>query len=65
MASPGAACWAALQVARDLGEGKRVVVIFPSLGERYLSHELYADVQQFEQDVKSGRLARRIGEIRR
>jgi len=40
--SSGAACWAALQVARELGEGKRIVCILPSLGERYLSHELYA-----------------------
>lgn len=42
--SSGAAAWAALQVAAELGEGKRVVAIMPSLGERYLSHELYADI---------------------
>jgi cysteine synthase A len=35
--SAGAACWAALKVARDLGEGKTLVVIFPDTGERYLS----------------------------
>jgi len=39
--SSGAACWAALQLARELGEGKRIVCILPSLGERYLTHELY------------------------
>ena len=35
--STGAACWAALQVARKLGKGKTVVAIFPDTGERYLS----------------------------
>jgi len=35
--SSGAAMWAALQVARRLGAGKRVVVILPDTGERYLS----------------------------
>ncbi len=35
--SSGAACWAALQVAGRLGKGKRVVTIFPDVGERYLT----------------------------
>ncbi len=35
--SSGAACWAALQVAARLGKGKRVVVVFPDGGERYLT----------------------------
>jgi cysteine synthase A len=35
--SSGATVAAALQVAKDLGPGKRVVVISASLGERYLS----------------------------
>jgi len=39
--SSGAACFAALKVARDLGAGKRVVVIFPDTGERYFSIEQY------------------------
>jgi len=37
--SSGAACWVALQVARELGEGKRVVVVLPDTGERYGSME--------------------------
>jgi cysteine synthase len=35
--SSGAAMWAALRKARELGEGKVVVAIFPDGGERYLS----------------------------
>ena len=39
--SSGAACFAAFKVAKDLGKGKRVVVIFPDTGERYFSMEQY------------------------
>jgi len=39
--SSGAAMWAALQVARKLGSGKKLVVIFPDRGERYLSTGLF------------------------
>jgi len=35
--SAGAATWAALQVAVRLGPGKRVVVILPDTGERYVT----------------------------
>ena len=35
--SSGAACWAAFKVARALGPGNTVVVIFPDTGERYFS----------------------------
>ncbi len=35
--SSGAAVWAALQVARELGEGRTVVTVLPDTGERYLS----------------------------
>jgi cysteine synthase len=39
--STGAALFAGLQAARDLGKGKNVVVIAPSSGERYLSTNLF------------------------
>ncbi|WP_062350121.1 cysteine synthase A [Bacillus kwashiorkori] len=39
--SSGAAIYAALQVAKQLGKGKKVLAIIPSNGERYLSTPLY------------------------
>jgi len=39
--SSGAAVFAALKVAKDLGKGKRVIVILPDTGERYFSMEQY------------------------
>jgi cysteine synthase len=42
--SSGAAIYAALETARKLGKGKKVLAIIPSNGERYLSTALY----QFE-----------------
>ncbi|MBI4341306.1 MAG: pyridoxal-phosphate dependent enzyme, partial [Candidatus Omnitrophica bacterium] len=35
--SSGAACWAALRVAKTLGGRKTVVTVLPDTGERYLS----------------------------
>ncbi len=39
--SSGATVWAALQVARRLGAGKRVLCIAPDTGERYLSMGIF------------------------
>ncbi len=39
--SSGAAVWAALQLAKELGAGKKVVTVAPDFGERYLSTDLY------------------------
>ena len=41
--SSGAIAWAALQLARELGPGRRVVTIAPDSGARYLSTALFAD----------------------
>jgi cysteine synthase A len=40
--SSGAIVWAALQVARELGPGRRVACIAPDSGARYLTTPLYA-----------------------
>lgn len=42
--SSGAIVWAGIEVAKRLGKGKRVVVLVPSHGERYLSTLLFQDI---------------------
>lgn len=39
--SAGAAAWATFKVAKALGNGKRVLTVFPDTGERYFSMEQY------------------------
>jgi cysteine synthase A len=40
--SSGAILHATIEVARELGAGKRVLAILPDTGERYLSTELFS-----------------------
>ena len=44
--SSGAITWAAREVAKELGAGKRVISIICDFGERYLSHELFETTAQ-------------------
>lgn len=39
--SSGAVTWAAIEIAKELGPGKRVVAVLASTGERYLSTALF------------------------
>ncbi|HLO02882.1 MAG TPA: cysteine synthase A [Symbiobacteriaceae bacterium] len=39
--SSGAACWAAIEEARQAPPGTRIVTIFPDSSERYLSKQIY------------------------
>ncbi|SEF89249.1 cysteine synthase A [Paenibacillus sp. UNC499MF] len=41
--SAGATVWTAIQVARKLGPGKRVLCIAPDTGERYLSMDIFGE----------------------
>ncbi|MDH4180338.1 MAG: pyridoxal-phosphate dependent enzyme, partial [Armatimonadota bacterium] len=44
--SAGAAAFAALQIADELGPGKRVVVVLPDTGERYFGLEPYFELER-------------------
>ena len=41
--SSGAALWAALESAKKLGKGNRILAILPDTGERYLSTDIFID----------------------
>jgi len=63
---PEASMGTAIEMWEAYRHGAAVITISPmtlNWAVKFLSHELYADVGQFEQDVRNGRLARRIGEI--
>ena len=49
--SSGAALVAALRVAKDLGEGKTVVAVLPDTGERYLTHPLFAEIEELKDEA--------------
>ena len=60
--SAGAAVWAALQIAaRPEAAGKRIVVIIPDAGERYLSTALYEHLREPE----AACMTERIGAVAR
>jgi cysteine synthase A len=44
--STGAIVFAALEVAKELGEGKTVVAVLCDTGERYLTHPLFAEIDE-------------------
>lgn len=50
--SAGAACWAALEVAKKLDRGD-VVTVFPDFGEKYLSTTLWAGWEEFAPPVRA------------
>ena len=50
--SSGAMVWAALEVARELGPGHRVVTIAPDTGARYLSTALFTAPAEAEHEVE-------------
>ena len=46
----GAAAWAATQIAKEHGPDKRIVVVLPDSGERYLSSPLFEGVNAGSDD---------------
>ncbi len=52
--SSGAAAFAALKVAREMGKGKRIVVLFPDGGERYINTGL-GKVNRLERRKEHGK----------
>ena len=50
--SAGAACWAALEVAKKIDKGD-IVTVFPDFGEKYLSTTLWAGWEEFAPPVRA------------
>ena len=64
---PEASMGTAIEMWEAHQHGAAVVTISPmqhNWAVKFLSHEIYADLDQFEAALASGRLARRIAEIR-
>jgi cysteine synthase len=55
--SSGAIAYAALEIAKELGPGKRVVAILPDTGERYLSTQLFEYTDAVNQPATSAAVA--------
>jgi cysteine synthase A len=49
--SSGANMFAALQVAREAGAGKTVLVVLPDTGERYLTTDLFSGYRDEDNPV--------------
>ncbi len=64
---PEASMGTAIEMWEAYQHGAAVITISPmehNWAVKFLSHELYADVEEFQAALESGRLARRIAEIR-
>ncbi len=64
---PEASMGTAIEMWEAYQHGAAVITISPmarNWAVKFLSHELYPDVEQFEAALTSGQLARRIAEIR-
>jgi hypothetical protein len=65
--APEASMGTAIEMWQAYSAGRTVVTISPlkhNWAVRFLSHELYADVDDFESALTSGQLAKRLEEIR-
>ncbi len=65
---PEASMGTAIEMWEAYCAGRTVVTISPlkhNWAVKFLSHALYADVEEFEAELKSGRLARRLDEVGR
>jgi len=64
---PEASMGTAIEMWEAYQHGAAVIAVSPmehNWAVKFLSHELYADLHQLEAAIESGRLARRIAEIR-
>ncbi|HJU83874.1 MAG TPA: cysteine synthase A [Holophagaceae bacterium] len=52
--STGAIVFAALKMAKELGAGRTVVAVLCDTGERYLTHPLFAEIEEIRDEVLAG-----------